>query len=145
MATLQTSGAISLANIQTVMGGSNPISISEYYRGGAYTPATRTTTVSEGPFYNSSYQWIYNPTFGQNRTTVRWDGTTVYDQLSVGPITTVTVGSVTYYRGALYQSSKSGTNYYYVSRQYPSTTNINTSVPTSGTISISQFYGAAKP
>lgn len=34
--TLQSSGAISLGNIQTEFGGSNPISISEYYRGGAF-------------------------------------------------------------------------------------------------------------
>ena len=36
---LQTSGAISLANIQTEFGGSNPISLSEYYGGGTYVPA----------------------------------------------------------------------------------------------------------
>jgi len=33
---LQTSGAISLANIQSEFSGSNPISINEYYRGGTY-------------------------------------------------------------------------------------------------------------
>jgi len=32
--TLQSSGAISFSQIQTEFGGSNPISISEYYRGG---------------------------------------------------------------------------------------------------------------
>jgi len=36
---LQTSGAISFANIQTEFGGSNPISLSEYYGGGANVPA----------------------------------------------------------------------------------------------------------
>lgn len=35
---LQTSGAISLANVQSEFGGSNPISINEYYRGGANVP-----------------------------------------------------------------------------------------------------------
>mgnify|MGYP005758706689 CR=1 FL=1 len=35
---LQTSGAISLANIQSEFGASNPISINEYYRGGANVP-----------------------------------------------------------------------------------------------------------
>jgi hypothetical protein len=33
---LQSSGAISLANLQTEFGGSNPISLSEYYRNGSY-------------------------------------------------------------------------------------------------------------
>ena len=32
---LQSSGAISLSDIQTEFGGGNPISLSEYYRGGA--------------------------------------------------------------------------------------------------------------
>lgn len=35
---LQTSGAISLSNIQSEFGGQNPISISEYYRGGGAVP-----------------------------------------------------------------------------------------------------------
>lgn len=35
--TLQASGAISLADIQTEFGGSNPISLSEYYRDGSYS------------------------------------------------------------------------------------------------------------
>jgi hypothetical protein len=37
---LQTSGSISLDDIQTEFGGSNPISINEYYRGGANVPDT---------------------------------------------------------------------------------------------------------
>ena len=37
--TLQSSGPISLANIQTEFGGSNPISLNEYYAGGLYVPA----------------------------------------------------------------------------------------------------------
>jgi hypothetical protein len=37
---LQTSGSISLDDIQAEFGGSNPISLSEYYRGGAYVPDT---------------------------------------------------------------------------------------------------------
>ena len=36
---LQASGAISLANIQTEFGGSNPIGLNEYYRDGAYVGA----------------------------------------------------------------------------------------------------------
>ena len=37
---LQTSGQISLNDIQTEFGGSNPININEYYRGGTYVPDT---------------------------------------------------------------------------------------------------------
>ena len=36
---LPTSGALSLSDIQTEFGGSNPISLSEYYAGGLYVPS----------------------------------------------------------------------------------------------------------
>ena len=36
--TLQITGAISLADIQTEFGGSNPIGLNEYYDGGTYVP-----------------------------------------------------------------------------------------------------------
>jgi len=35
---LQSSGAITLAQVQSEFGGSNPININEYYRGGSYVP-----------------------------------------------------------------------------------------------------------
>lgn len=55
---LQSSGAISLANIQTEFGGSNPISLSEYYLNGSYTTSNNTNvptsgTVSIGSFYGT--------------------------------------------------------------------------------------------
>ena len=37
---LQTSGTITLAQIQTEFGGSNPIGLNEYYRGGGLVPNT---------------------------------------------------------------------------------------------------------
>ena len=55
------SGAVSLTDIQTEYGGSNPISLSEYYRGGAYVPNTVNTTtiptsgaISVSNFYSTS-------------------------------------------------------------------------------------------
>jgi|SaaInlStandDraft_4_1057021.scaffolds.fasta_scaffold18948_3 hypothetical protein len=48
---LQTSGAISLANIQTEFGGSNPISLSEYY-GKDTVPSSG--AISIGDFYGTS-------------------------------------------------------------------------------------------
>lgn len=38
--TLQTSGAIAFSQVQTEFGGSNPISLSEYYAGGANVPSS---------------------------------------------------------------------------------------------------------
>lgn len=58
--TLQSSGAISASQIQTELGGANPISLSEYYSGGAYTPAgagpPSSGTISFSNFYGVSAQ-----------------------------------------------------------------------------------------
>lgn len=150
MATLPSSGAISLNDIQNVMGGTNPISMSEYYRGGAYVPATKTVTVNEGPSYQlgavggaNAYYWLDRT--GTNTELIYWNaivtskGPTITATAPAGA-TSVTVSGITYTRGAFVASSR-----YEISRSFQSTTNINTNVPTSGTISISNFYGAEKP
>lgn len=59
--TLQTSGAISLANLQSEFGGSNPISISEYYKNGSYVPSSVSTTVSA---YDTTESHSYNSYYG---------------------------------------------------------------------------------
>lgn len=46
---IPSSGAISLTTVQTEFGGSNPISLSEYYAGGAYVPAGTTGTYGAVP------------------------------------------------------------------------------------------------
>jgi hypothetical protein len=55
---LQSSGLITLAQVQAEFGGSNPISMSEYYRGGAYTTTNNTGVPTSGSislsnFYNT--------------------------------------------------------------------------------------------
>ena len=65
--TLQSSGAISLANVQTEFGGSNPIGINEYYGVASGVPASG--TISLANFYGKSAGggapafpgWINNP------------------------------------------------------------------------------------
>lgn len=57
--TLQSSGAISLANLQSEFGGSNPISASEYYSGGAHVGSwvsgvPSSGTISLSNFYGKS-------------------------------------------------------------------------------------------
>jgi hypothetical protein len=59
--TLQTSGAITLAQIQTEFGGANPISMSEYYAGGAYVPAGTSGTNGAVP---SSGQISFSQFYG---------------------------------------------------------------------------------
>lgn len=65
--TLPSSGPLSLADIQAEFGGSNPISLSEYYAGGAYVPAGTTGTngpvptsgtISISNFYGTSNQYV---------------------------------------------------------------------------------------
>lgn len=60
---LQTSGAISLDNIQTEFGGSNPISLSEYYAGGSYVPSGSSGTYGSVPTSGTiSFQQFYGTT-----------------------------------------------------------------------------------
>lgn len=97
---LQSSGAISLSNIQTEFGGSAPTGLTEYYRGGSYVDATSNTTtipasgtIRMSDFYGTSdapdivYAYpevIYtngNQTSNSN-TGASWirNGATTYDQ-----------------------------------------------------------------
>ena len=61
---LQSSGAISLNDIQTEFGGTNPISISEYYRGGSFVTDNNTGVptsgaIDMGDFYGSTNQFAF--------------------------------------------------------------------------------------
>jgi len=96
---LQTSGPISLADIQTEFGGSNPISISEYYGAAAGIPASG--VISIGDFYGASavtyldYQTVtvgYSPA-GQYSPAF-------YGYLSVSSIGSVSDGTSDLYGGA---------------------------------------------
>jgi len=68
---LPASGTITLADIQTEFGGSNPISLSEYYRGGAYVTSNNTNvptsgTISLSNFYGAVRQFAF--TISSNQT-----------------------------------------------------------------------------
>jgi hypothetical protein len=52
---LQSSGAISLADVQTEFGGANPIGLDEYYGVASGVPASG--TISLANFYGTSFQW----------------------------------------------------------------------------------------
>ena len=85
---IQASGAISLANIQTEFGGVNPISLSEYYRNGAYVPSGATAIPASGAigisnFYGASNQFAFSITSTQTNADIRslaitagWDQST---------------------------------------------------------------------
>ena len=137
--------AYNMANIQSALGGSNPISLSEYYRGGAYVPATRSGgTVREptsGGYYSADYYWITSPGSYTDCIGIRWAATAIS---SGGSFTSYTSGIYTYYIGT-FQVSGKFSDEYQVYRTYPTTININTGVPSSGSISIGQLYGAQNP
>ena len=81
---LQSSGAISLADIQTEFGGSNPISLSEYYKGGGLTtnygsnPVATSGEISANSFYSTKKNPCasgYTVDYGNNRCTKSVPGT----------------------------------------------------------------------
>lgn len=62
---ITSSGAISLSNIQSEFGGVNPISLSEYYRNGAYIPSGATSVPTSGAigisdFYGTSNSYGFS-------------------------------------------------------------------------------------
>lgn len=139
MATLQTSGAISLSEVQSVFGGSNPISMSEYYRGGANVPST-------GSGSYSAWYGQYDPSY----YVTDW-GDIVWNNTYIGAFaanaTSATFGGYTYQMGALwdYVFGKYTSILYYEVRRAQTSVSINTGIPSSGTISMSQFYGGRDP
>lgn len=158
MANLQSSGAISLNDLKNFFGGPASPSLSNYYRGGGYTPASYavSTYESQGPYYNiytgTEYFWL-KEYVGAIKTGVYWGSTwtnsshqpAVYT--SSTEYTSITAGDGwTYVRGS--QAKFINLQYYYyISRNryvttYPA---CNTSIPSSGTLALSHFYGAFKP
>lgn len=68
---LPSSGTITLAQIQTEFGGSNPVGLSEYYRGGLYVTANNTNVPTSGAislsnFYGAVKQFSF--TISSNKT-----------------------------------------------------------------------------
>ena len=119
---LQTSGAISLANIQAEFGGSNPISLSEYY--GAASGIPSSGAISLGNFYGkSAYTAISNVSASPNPS---------YNQASSSSFVTVTASSTA--------TASNGTGSYTYSWSYVNgtTTNVTTSGTTSATMSWSR-------
>jgi len=152
MAVLQTTGPISLADVASTLGGTAPHSLSEYYRGGIY--------VYEGnsiwryrPEQPALFYWSPEPT----RLVIYWDGVNImhipgYPEAPPAPgytyetmtyVQTAVSGTVyTFNRGALKDPAR---KLYEVSRTGVTLSGQNSSVPTSGTISLRNLYGAQTP
>jgi hypothetical protein len=145
---LQGSGAISIGNLDSFFtaGGT---SMSSFYRGSSRVPATKTvTTITRDPTsgfpWNDQEFWIWR--VSGDEVILVWGGT-VIAVLSTPAATSYTVGNITYFRGTLRYINEYGAYTYHIYREISSssTTNINTGIPSSGQISLSQFYGAERP
>ena len=152
--TLQTSGAISLANLASEYTDSQPNSLSEFYRNGGKVPSTITVNVPAGSW--SSYLYSQTGTTYYWATFVFasavWAGSSAgFPSLTGSTVTSVSVGGFDYERGSFVETITTGTgknqsttSYYRIRRRTSATTStisVNQNVPTSGTISLSQFYG----
>ena len=145
---LQGSGAISLSQVQTEFTGANPISMSEYYKNGPYVPSTVGAAAGSWSGYTGNFSYGFRVS-SLGVTYVWWAGVVV-GQAS-GNVTSLTTGGYDYERGTAWNYS-GGTKYdpeswtYYAGRRRTASTSVtvNASIPTSGAISMSQFYGGRK-
>ena len=65
---LPNSGSISLADIQTEFGGSNPIGLNEYYRNGSYVTPNNTNIPTSGLIDFNDFYGPAASVWGQNRS-----------------------------------------------------------------------------
>lgn len=141
--------AYNLANVQAALGGVNPISMSEYYRGGPFVPTTRTVITRDptsGEIYNYPSNFWRNY-YGAGFSDIYWFSGGP-GQIGGGPanITSFTNGGWTYYRGTFrFREATYGIDFYGFWREQSSTAPANTGVPSSGQISLSQLFGASNP
>lgn len=168
MAQLQTSGAISIVDLQNFFGGDGTPMITEYYRGGGRVPTTRSTTTTTFGAW-SAYRFSALTLGGGPDPGSVTDGWILLEQKSTGTIvsgqvwsggvfvgnsvgTLINFGSDSgfqFERGSFVGSNEDSTYIYYFyeirSRSFSTTTttqDINLSVPSSGNITITNFYGA---
>lgn len=141
--TLPASGPLSLADVAAEFGGATPHGLQEYYRGGGLVPETELQLV-EGAW--SSYQASevpleYGYAFSGGLWFIYWAGTQVY---LGGTNNLVVTGGFRYQRGS-YFTTAGGGDWYQVRRQSYSNQNVNVNegVPSSGTISLFDLYGAS--
>jgi hypothetical protein len=142
-----------LSHVQAQLGGSNPISLSEYYRGGAFVPSLRNVTVFEpaggGWTYQNPPATLWADLYADDgkgasywKSQIYWEGPVIHEFVGVA-VTTVTVGSFTYYKGPGVSSGLF--DQYQIRRTSPGQISINTGVPSSGPISLNQLLGAENP
>jgi hypothetical protein len=130
---LPSSGPLSLDDIQTEFGGSNPISLDEYYAGGAYVPAGTSGTYGAVP---SSGTISIQNFYGTSKVVYRLD-TDIYIDFALSPTDARVTFSVNSDGTVLVTGDTSGTldSYNWLTPTTGSTSYYVRATPTSGTFS----------
>lgn len=154
MPTLQSSGQISLLDIANVFGGASPHSINEYYRGGGLVPLNggeNTREPSSGYNYSidPNYYWSENISVS-GVYDLKWNNlTAISGGLGTAGLTSWTnPDGITYYRDTYITSgvdSYTGNTLYYYGIYRFYSTPLNTDIPKTGQLRLSNFYGGYKP
>jgi hypothetical protein len=107
---LPASGPLAFTNIQTEFGGTNPIGLNEYYRGGAYVPVSSSTTtipssgtIAANNFYGTSKRIDIPLSIGS--PTYNYD---VYNNRGPGYVAGISDVEVTVSPGVLVGSTSTG-------------------------------------
>ena len=171
---LQSSGTIKISDLVAEFGGSAPHSLSEYYRGGANVPETVTTGVAAGSYTSFFYDFTPHPTdqFAFTSTMFYWftQGTSALViwggvQKTSSPMSSASVTSFVatdgfeYDRGTQITNNQSAPERHAVSGfPFPmstfrvrrrtastsTTTTVNTGIPSSCQVSLTDYYGGRK-
>ena len=162
---LASSGPLTFSSIQGEYGGANPINISEYYRNGAYVPNSITTTsyywafsgpssvfLDTGSNYwtkdGTSYQLFLNGSLYYSTTSNFFPFQVYFGGIpSPGPgvsYVETTFGSTFQTIGSVEYKAVRENTYSSVQLSNTTTTLANQNVPTSGIISVSNFYNGRK-
>ena len=155
---LQTTGEIKFSEIQTEFGGSNPIQMSEYYKGGTNVPSTVGSAPGSWGSYTTSGNYYYNmqniTNIGVNYWIVYANGsqTAVGTNLTLDSNNRVVIGGQEYERassaytfyvpsGKTSAGQDSYYSYHYRKRTASTQVTVNANIPTSGQISMNNMYG----
>ena len=146
--TLQSSGAISFANLASEYGGSAPHSLNEYYKGGGLVPSTVAETVTASSLSGSVYDGrggIYTTSPAINSGGYIYRSYTWADNgiTGTGDISWVVNKTGTYHYSASYyiqNATRTATHTWYVAGSQVATYNLtagNYTASTSGSFSVS--------
>lgn len=146
---LQSSGEISFADIQNEYGGSNPISLSEYYKDGSYVPSSifALGTMSNEIYQLGVYWCFWNDTSagGNGFYQFEWNNSVIRQGYSSSRPSYTDSGGYRYWFGSLQSNNVSGyQDWHAIKRQTAGNVTVNSNVPTSGTLSLSNHYGGRK-